>query len=152
MFSGLRNASVFERGVFLQPGTYQLLINKCIVKETRKSGDGYIVEMTVQKSSNPAHPEGSKASWFQALRDKDVAFGALKEFIYATLGYRWPDDKETILAKVDPVIEELIDSSLPTEQGGENSFAGKSVCVQTFLKKTAGKGLDFTVHRWSPAL
>src|SRR5215472_14584830 len=144
VFSGLRNASVFERGVFLQPGTYTLEINKCLVKETRKSGDGFIVEFTVRQSTSDQHPVGTKASWFQALKDKDVAFGAIKEFLYAVLGMRWPDDRERILKEVDPVLEQLIDSSLPTEQGGQNSLAGKSVCVQTYMKKTAGKGLDFT--------
>jgi hypothetical protein len=112
------------------------------------------VEFTVVKSSDEKnHPVGSKATWFQALKDKDIAFGSLKEFIYPVLGLSYPRDKERITKEVDPKIEEILYAACDKSDivpEGKNAFAGQKVRVQTRLKKTAGKGQDFTQHDWSP--
>lgn len=154
VFKGLRNAAVFERGVYLSPGQYELQIDKCLIKDTRKSGIGFIVEATVTKTSDEKnHPVGSKCTWFQGMRDKDVAFGSLKLFLYAALGLVYGRDKEKIAEKVDPNIESILykaceKSDLVPE--GENALKGTKVAVRTYMKKTVAKGLDFTNHEWSP--
>jgi len=144
--SGLKNAKTFERGAYLGVGAYQLQIGKFVLrageKATRKSGDALIVEFEVKRTSNPAHPVGSKATWYQSLKDKDVAYGAIKEFLYAVLKAETKEQQ----ALVDETIEKVLDDAI--DNGKLNGFV---VDVQTSMKKTAGRGLDFTVHAWSPA-
>lgn len=150
IFKGLRNASVFERGVYLKAGgDYLLEIEKCLVKETRKSGYGFIVELKVLESKGPdVNPVGSKATWFQSLRDKNVAFGAIKEFMYAVLGLDLANaaDKKMIEETIDPQIEQMMEEAI---EGGK--FNGLQVRVQTSSKLTAAKQVNFTVHTWRPA-
>lgn len=147
IFEGLRNAPVFERGAFLGVGVYDLTIERCLVKATRKSGDAFIVEFNITKSEGPgANPVGSKASWFQKLADKNIAFGAIKEFLYAALGYDYAKDKEKIAAEVDPKIEELMSEAVAPEK---NALKGVRVRCQVNMKKTQ-KGADFSMHTWSP--
>lgn len=149
LFKGLKNASIFERGVFLQPGVYDLEIDKVITKRTRKSGDGLIVEFKVLTTTDEKnHPAKSKATWFQKMTDVDVAFGAIKLFLYAVLGYNYsdPEDKAKIAAEVDPVIEGLMGEAV----GDDQPLRGRRVRVRTYMKKTALKQADFTVHDWQP--
>lgn len=143
-FAGLQSAQVFEKGVFLETGVYSLQIDKVILKDTRKSGSALIAEAIILESNNPKYPVGSKASWFQSLRDKDVAFGAIKQFIYSVLGKELPRDKEEITTKIDPNIEALIVRAVE-----ENCLRGAKVRVQVTNKKTQ-KGLDFSAHLFYP--
>lgn len=146
VFSGLSSAKVFERGVYLNPGNYTLQIENCLVKETRKSGNGFIVEMTVLSADGEgANPVGSKATWFQSLKDKDVAFGAIKEALYAFLGYDYSTQKEEIAKDIDPNIESLIEEAIT-----KNALKGSKVGCTVKMKKTQ-KGLDFSQHHWSPS-
>ena len=154
VFDGLRNAEVFERGAFLNVGVYELTINKCLVKATRKSGDAFIVEFTVDKAEGQgANPVGSKASWFQKLADKNIAFGAIKEFLYAAMGFDYAKDKEQILKEIDPKIETLIQDALEQSKdapNGKNALKGEKIRCQVNMKKTQ-KNLGFSMHTWSPA-
>lgn len=146
-FQGLQDSKVYERGVFLEPGgTYKLELKKTIVKQTRASGDGFIAEFKVLESNNPKNPAGSDASWFQGLKDKDVAFGAIKEFLYALMGYDVKDkaSREKAKAELDPVIEKLVNEAI-----SQNVLAGKTISCQTSSKLTKNK-VNFTVHTWSP--
>lgn len=151
IFKGLRDAKVFERGVFLSEGGYRLRVLKCLLKHTRKSGDAYIVEFEVVKSSNEKHPVGSKATWFQKMTDPDVAFGALKLFMYAMLGFEYPKDKDLLVAEIDPKLEELmaetcveIDGRKVREHG---TLDGKLIDVTVALKDTTA-GKKFSNHVW----
>ena len=145
--SGLKDAKMFERGAYLGVGKFQLEITKVLTKDTRKSGNGFIVEFTVvQTSDEKNHPVGSKATWFQSLLDKDVAWGAIKEWAYAVMGFKnTKEDTDRAKKELDPVIEDLCDEAI--DKGALN---GKRVNVETHMKKT-GKDKDFTVHTWSPA-
>lgn len=147
VFDGLRNATVFERGAFLTPGIYDLTIERCLVKQTRKSGDGFIVEFAIDTSSGEgANAAGSKASWFQKLSDKNVAFGAIKEFVYAAMGFDYAKDKERIAKEIDPKIEEIMQEAI----SDKNPMRGLKIRCQVNMKKTL-KGGDFSVHTWSPS-
>lgn len=143
--TGLRNAQVFEKGVYLQPGNFKLQITTCLTKKTLQSGNAFIAEFKVLESSDPqAHPVGSKATWYQGIDNILVAYPSLKTFVYSVLGFSYPRDKEKCLAEVDPVIEDLLDEAID-----KGAFNGKTVEVQTYLKKKEGKQ-DFTVHVWLP--
>ena len=144
IFDGLKDAKTYEKGSYLSAGAYTLQIEKTIVKDTRKSGTGFIVEFKVIKSTCKDHPVDTKATWFQGMKDKDVAFGAIKGFMLAVSGLDETRDKETIKNDFDPNIESLMDDAIT-----KNALKGSVVDVQVVLKKTQ-KGLDFSVHNWLP--
>ena len=146
VFDGLRNAKVFERGVFIsKAGSFKVRVDKILTKDTRKSGNCFIVEQTVLETSCADYPVGSKVTWLQKLTDKDVAFSALKPFFYACLGLRYPEDKVKIEATVDPVLEQLADDA---EKNG--TLNGKVLNLQTSMIVTKEKKQNFTVHNWTP--
>lgn len=150
IFKGLRNANVFEKGVYLDAGgDFLLEVNKCIVKHTRGKGDAFIVEFKVLESNKEKNTVGSKCSWYQGITNTDVAWPAIKEFTYALLGkdYSNKDDRKYCEEKIDPKIEELVDAAV----GDDNKFKGMKVRVQTSSKITKEKKVDFTVHTWRPA-
>lgn len=145
VLSGLKDAKVFDRGAFLDEGVYDVEICRCLVKDTRKSGSAFIVEMKILKSSNPKHPVGSSASWFQKLTDKDIALGALMEFAAPLMGVD-SKDRQRLDSEVRPMIEPFIAEAL--DNGGKGA-AGEKVHVEVVKKKTQ-KGFDFSAHNWSP--
>lgn len=151
-FAGLRNANIFETGQYLAAdGRYLLQIEKIILKETRKSGKGFIVECTVVETSNEEKdPVGAKRSWFQSMKDLDVAFPAIKAFLYAALGYDYSkkEDKEYLKAKVEPIIDTVTFQACDETR---NPFKGRKVGVETTAKVTKEKKQNFTRHDFFPA-
>lgn len=173
-FSGLREAKMFERGTPLtakkvgpnpaytkdkpegdsnEPclwaeSTFDLEIEKCLLKKTRKSGMGFIVEMRVTGTSpDPvAHPVGAKRSWFQKMEDADVAFGAIKQFAAAVSGVN-PNDKEAVKRDVEPHVEDLMDKACDE---GVNALKGSKVRC-TVLHKRTQKNFEFSQHNFEPA-
>jgi len=150
-FAGLREKGIYENGQYLEAGgRYELEIQKIILKETRRSGKGFIVECAVTKSSNEEKdPVGAKRSWFQSMKDLDVAFPAIKAFLYAALGYDYsdPKQKEYLRAKVDPVIETI---TFEACDESKNPMRGRKVGVETTAKITKEKKQNFTRHDFFP--
>jgi hypothetical protein len=73
-FAGVGQAKVYESGKYLQPGRYRLKLEKMILKNTQKSGLGWILEFGVLESDDlKNHPIGSSATFFQKMSDKTVA-------------------------------------------------------------------------------
>lgn len=146
IFAGLKNAQIFERGIFLEPGgKFKLRLKKTLIKNTQRSGLAFIAEYEVLESTHPKHATGTNVTWFQKLADKNVAFGALKEWAYAHLGYDYPDDKAMLEKKIDPQLEDIISEAVT-----KNSLVNALVFCETGSKKTQ-RGTDFTIHKWSPA-
>jgi hypothetical protein len=143
-FSGMKNAKTYDTGKYLSPGLYVVEVTKCLVKDTRASGTSFIAELKIVESNNDDHAVGSSATWFQKMVDKDIAYPAIMEFIMAVMGID-KSDKEREKQFRDEV-EELMDSAV----GDENVLAGMHVALETFYKTTKGKGLQFTVHKWTP--
>lgn len=149
IFKGLRNANVFEKGFYLEPGgDFLLEVNRCIVKHTRGHGDAFIVEFKVLESNKEKNGVGTKVSWYQGIANTDVAWPAIKEFVYALLGkdFTKKEDRKYCEEKIDPKIETLVDGAV----GDENNFKGMKIRVQTSSKVTKEKKVDFTVHTWRP--
>ncbi len=147
LWSGLKDAQTFDRGTYLKPGAYTLKIVNCLTKQTQKSGEGFIVEFEVLESSCPDHPVGSKASWFQSLKNVQVAFGAIKEFLAAVYGY--PLNTAPGKAKFEAEMSPNIEAYAAAASDGRNHLAGQIVKVQTEQVKTQ-KQTDFTRHTWIP--
>lgn len=146
LWAGLRNAQVFERGNYLGVGVYDARVIRCLVKQTQRSGLGFIVEVEILTSTNMSHQPGTTATWFQSMKNQATAFSAIKEFVVALHGYNAKQDEAKIKNDLEPYIEQLIDNAT----GQNNSFAGKCIHLETFMIKTREKGNDFTVHRWTP--
>lgn len=146
LWDGLDKAQTFEKGTFLKPGVYTLRIKTCLDKMTRKSGQAYIVEFEVLASSNSEHPVGTSVTWFQKMADRDVAFGAIKEFLAAVYqkDLRQKTEKEDFERTIAPSLPAIADASTKT-----NSLAGQVVNVEVTQIKTQ-KNLDFSRHAWSP--
>lgn len=147
LFDGLKDAQIFEQGNYFGVGIYDVRVIRCIVKQTYRSGLGFIAELEVLSSNNPAHAVGSKGTWFQSLtKNQATAFSAIKEFVAALYGFDIKADAQRIKLELEPHIEALMNEAV----GPNNTFAGRCVHLETYVKKTREKGLDFTVHRWTP--
>lgn len=142
-FAGLKDAKSFESGNFYPPGVYKVQIENIFLKETRKSGTCLIVELKTLESSNPLAPIGGKGTWLQKMLDKDIAFGAIKDFAIAVLGFDAKTDKEAIEKEVIPQIEQFM-----TEAVSKQTLKGQTVALEVTLKDTQ-KGGKFSKHTWS---
>jgi hypothetical protein len=142
-FDGIGNAKVFENGVFLQADNeYKLQVDRMLVKKARKGYNLFIMEATVLTSTSDKDPVGSKRSWVQKLDDADTAEPAMKAYMYALLGYSWPQDKDFLKAQVDPQLTKLTENGVSEA----NPFKGRSIGVRTVNTTTKAKCLPFTRH------
>lgn len=149
LFQGIAEAEVFERGNYFEPGgKFRLMVNRILLKDTERSGMGFIVEFKVLESSLPdKHAVGSKGSWFQKMTDKKVALPAIKEFMSALckVNLNNPEEKEEFNSSIEEILEEAT-----KEYEGEaedHPFHGMQIDLETWTKKTQ-KDVDFTVHKW----
>lgn len=148
-WDGLDKAQTFERGVFLKPGIYDLKIKRCLDKTTRKSGQAFIVEFEVLATNNPSvHQVGQTVSWFQKMADRDVAFGAITEFLAAVCqcDLRVKEDTDRFNATYKPQTPGIMKAAVDEKV---NYLKDKPVRVQVSLTKTQ-KGFDFSKHDYSP--
>lgn len=143
-FKGVRDAKIYGSGNPLGIGLYELEITACIDKDLLGGGKAFIVEFKVLKSTNPAHPVGTRASWFQSLKLHEVAFPAIKLFMFAALGKDARRDAAEIEKDILPNIEALLDASC-----AEGALDGYRVKCEVWNKKTKTDN-DFSVHTFSP--
>lgn len=158
MFSGIGETELFEKGVYLTPGgSYELEVLKILVKDTRKSGLGFIVEFKVISAEGSGaeeqHAPGSRATWFQKLQDKDIAWPAIKEFFMGLLDVN--RNNPTEYEEFSNSLEELVEEATawepdPEDPESKHPLCGERVHVDTHSKLTK-KNVEFTVHNWSAA-
>ena len=156
-FEGIGDTALFESGVYLTSGgMYELEVQKILVKKTRKSGLGFIVEFKVISASGGSevlekHPEGSQATWFQKMSDKDVAFPAIKEFFVGLMDINMnnEEEKEEFNNNLETILDEATEwEPNPEDPNEQHPLHGQMVHCETYSKLTE-KNLDFTVHKWS---
>ncbi len=149
MFEGIGEAEVFDRGRYLEEGRYTLEIRKALLKETRKSGNAVIVEFNVLESTDEdAHPIGSKATWFQGLKDKSVSFGSLKDFCMKLVGVNQKKDPEGYKDFCEGLQEMLLEA---TEKfsGADDTHPWHGMKIKVDVVKTeTQKGGEFSRHEW----
>ena len=147
-FAGIGETEVYERGTYLTAnGSYELELERILLKDTRKSGLGFIAEFRVLEATGEggaAHPPGSKATWFQKMLDKDVALPAIKGFMIALMKVDMndPEEKEEFNNSLEQTLEEVTE-----EVAGDHPLKGYRVHVDTYTKLTK-KNVEFTVHNW----
>lgn len=148
LFDGINEAEIFERGRFL-PDNFRgvLEVKRTIAKETIRSGIGFIVEFEVIETNMPDQsPVGSKATWFQKMSDKTVAFPAIKAWAAACAGYEI-HQKDDIEQEIAPHLADVLTHA--TDNPADNDFVGCLVRVETEQIKTRNDR-DFTRHNWRP--
>lgn len=148
LFDGIGDAEIFERGRYIKGGFRGVVeVTKTLAKQTRKSGVGFIVELKIVETNMPEeHPIGSKATWFQKMTDRDVAFPAIKAWAAACAGYE-AHEKDKIEKEVAPHLSEALDNA--TTNPTDNDFVGVLLRLETEQIKTRNDR-DFTRHEWSP--
>lgn len=145
-------AQIFGRGRYLKDGNYKLTILKMYTIETRNKGSAFIVDFNVNESDNPDIQEGQKRNWYQALKDKDIAFSAIKEFMLAafSIDQSNEDELKEFEDGLDEMMEEFADEKWKELPDKEHPLHGRPIGVSCFTKQTKEKGEDFTVHTWEP--
>ena len=172
LFGGLKDKKVSDRGTFLNEGVYTVRATKCVMMEKVRStgAPAFILEFDILKSSRPEHISreanetaeeyearlkrapnavGTKASWFQNLKDIDVGYSALKGFAANVLGES-PDDREFIEG-----VEDFLNEVVKGERDEDGNFtanapsaiAGWVLPVEVKIIETK-KGNDFSLYTW----
>lgn len=99
----------FEKGQYLLPGSYQLEILRCVLKERHldflNSEVGYfIAEFKVLESDNPEIPVGSTCGWLHRMQDPATSVAALMQFFLATTFDQF-QGLEDVIEGLEKVIE-----------------------------------------------
>lgn len=155
-FAGLKRAKLTERGEYFTPGVYRIAIERTLFKDTR-NGDAWIVEARVIESNreavlgenpkheNPPAPVGSKRTWFQGFKDKDVAMNSIFAFLVAVMGLDSKKDKAFIEGEFQDAAEDIAEAATGEDNVLEDFEVGLNV-VQTTTKK----GTEFSRHDFRP--
>ena len=148
-WSQLGQAPIFERGNYFNPGRYKLRLLRCLSKQTQKSGIGFISEFEVLESDNPAHPIGSKGTYFVKMAQQQQAFSNVKEMLAAILGFD-VTNREHLAQFEREVSPQLGNIMTALESQGTAVLQGReTVSVECRIKMTQ-RNTEFTLHTWSP--
>ncbi len=143
LWAGLNGATVFENGVYLSEGSFDLEIIRCISKKTQKSGLAFIVEVEVLSSTVSEHPVGSKRTWFQSMKNLNVGFNAVAGFLLKIFGL---DNNAARKHDFFPYLEAFVPRMVTSEI---NILAGMYIHCECTEIKTKERQLDFTRHDFS---
>lgn len=152
VWAGIGNAEIFERGNYMKPNFVGVIrIKATRLKNTQKSGLGFICEMEVLESNMPAvHPIGSKTTWFQKMIDKNVAFPAVAAWAAACMGMD-PNDKEGVKSQVLPILEQVMEIATDNPDNPEaNPFINSVTRLETVATVTKEEKRDFTRYDFTP--
>lgn len=149
MFKGINKAKISETGNYLPPDFDGVVeITRTIIKETRKKGPAFIVDLRIVESNLDDVPVEKEFNWFQKMTDTDIAFPAIKAFFAAAAGVDPRDDEA--LGEIEDNIEEALEDAVQNPDDPEkNMLIGLQVRVITSHKETQ-EGKDFTRHDWRP--
>ena len=148
-WSQIGAAPIFERGNYFNPGRYKLRLLRCLSKQTQKSGVAFIAEFEVLESDNPAHPIGSKGTFFVKMIQQQQAFSNILEMVAALVGFDItnPQHVEQINRDLRPQLPGLM-TALETQGtgvlGGHETISVECRIIITKANK------EFTLHVWSP--
>lgn len=151
-WSQIGTAPIFERGNYFNPGRYKLRLLRCLSKETQKSGTAFIAEFEVLESDNPAHPIGSKGTYFVKMgsqQDKQIGFSNILEMMAAILGFDITNREH--VTQIDQQLRpQLAGLMTALETQGTAVLSGReTVSVECRIKLTK-RNTEFTLHTWVP--
>lgn len=148
-WSQIGTAPIFERGNYFNPGRYKLRLLRCLSKQTQKSGMAFIAEFEVLESDNPAHPIGSKGTYFVKMANQQQAFSNVLEMMAAILGFDIsnPEHINQINAQLRPQLAGLM-TALETQ--GTAVLGGREVVSVECRIILTKSNTEFTLHVWAP--
>lgn len=136
LFANIKNVKVTAGGVYFEPGSYKVRVNKVSQGKTREGRPFFVAEFTILESNNTARPVGSSVSWMVMLdKNVDTGLANIKMFASALFGIS-PDDVD------EAGIEALVSA--------ENPAQGKEVMAAAAMIKTKAQK-DFTRVLFTPA-
>jgi hypothetical protein len=118
-------------------------------KQTQKSGMAFIAEFEVLESDNPAHPIGSKGTYFVKMAQQQQAFSNILEMMAALLGFDITN-KEHVTQIDQQLRPQLAGLMTALETQGTAVLGGReTVSVECRIKLTQ-RNTEFTLHAWAP--
>jgi hypothetical protein len=155
IWDGLPGAPVFEFGTYLNPGHYDVLIDKVFTKTTQKSGDGFISEMqilTAQKRVEPEYaaidpsPVGTSGTFYLKMQNQNTFLPNLKQFYCGIFGIdvNSPDGQQ---------FNQYLSAFARRVVSAENLLGGLRAHVGTrykIIQSGPNRGNNFTAHDWAP--
>ena len=143
LFKGIENAQTSEGGNYLNPGVYDIAIQRISTGRTRKNVDFVAVDFQILHTSNAEkHPVGSTANYFCGA-DKDGFLSNVKMFAAAVLANVLPVGQSFDMSQItETVMEEM------TANNGA-AVVGQKLRVQVTHVGTKAGG-TYSRHQWSP--
>lgn len=148
-WSQIGTAPIFERGNYFNPGRYKLRLLRCLSKQTQKSGIAFIAEFEVLESDNPAHPIGSKGTYFVKMAQQQQAFSNILEMMAAVLGFDITN-KEHVTQIDQQLRPQLAGLMTALETQGTAVLGGRETTSVECRIKLTQRNTEFTLHTWSP--
>lgn len=148
-WSQIGTAPIFERGNYFNPGRYKLRLLRCLSKQTQKSGIAFIAEFEVLESDNPAHPIGSKGTFFVKMQQQQQAFSNILEMMAALLGFDITNKEH--VAQIDQQLRPQLAALMTAlETQGVAVLNGRETISVETRKKLTQRNTEFTLHTWAP--
>lgn len=87
IFAGISGAQVTKQGVYLEPGSHILKVERCKLQQSQKNASKwfFVAELTVIDTDNPRHYAGQQVTWLQDMDkpNRQGAQGNVKAFAVA---------------------------------------------------------------------
>lgn len=143
------SAPIFERGNYFNLGHYKLRLLRCLSKQTQKSGMAFIAEFQVLESDNPAHPIGSKGTYFVKMDNQQQAFSNVLEMMAALLGFDITNREH--ITQIDQQLRPQLAGLMTALETQGTAVLGGRETISVECRPTVTKaGRDFTLHVWAP--
>lgn len=136
-FAGIDDVTVSESLPYIEPGHYVFNVDRMLVGTSSRPGKGefFVAEFTVQSSSRPDCPPGTRLGWPLFLNKGEITLVNIKAMFTALLSC----DQSKITSKV---IDKAVD-------GEGTALAGRTVVCQA-VASTTKAGNPFTKMTWMP--
>lgn len=148
-FGGVGAAKMNRRGVFFDPGEYEIDVKRCEYMTARDKEEFFIVETIIVETNNPAHPVGAERNWMPKM-NQDMSEVNLKGFCVACLGLE-DADADGIAKVSDEDFQIMLEAALDgPDKENTNALAGTALHVSV-VETTLKNGAKFNVCKFSPS-
>lgn len=147
LLSDIKGKRSSDGGVYFEPGSYLVEINRVKTGQTRKKKDYFAVECKILESSCKERPVGSDCTWM-LLFEWDSTLGNVADFLRAAFFAKAEQDGEDIDAE-DPSEIDVDEDDAEEAIGEDQPLAGVQLRVVATNKKTNSGG-DFTIVKFTP--
>lgn len=144
-FSGVSKANVFESGSYLPyaKGRYVATVSRVLLKDSRKSGQLFTIELEIEESNRPEVQPGETKTVQWKMSNTDSTPGNIKLFVLAAKGIK-TSEQERVNKALKTLDQDCQDAC------EKNSLEGARVIVTTEPVMTRA-GAQFTKHVFAPA-